>query len=303
MNKASTHAFMIQDTKTDPNLFVLAFRGTEPFDAYGWATDVDLSWYKFKGIGQIHRGFMKALGLQNNGWPKEIIEPDHDYLYAYYEARQMLRDIVSKNEQAKFIVTGHSLGGALAILFVAVLTMHGEAELLERLEGVYTFGQPRVGDEEFGEYMIDGLKKHKVKYLRYVYCNDMVPRVPFDNNCFFYKHFWECKYYTSWYKEKVSVPSLSLSLSLSISYAVDEQLINVFVNNPDTGYARRAEQELLLFVNGHTQVLECCLGADQKFYNPLPEGSRLQRKLVDDTDKGGRAGGSRIISTLSSRLY
>jgi hypothetical protein len=45
------------------------------------------------------------------------------------------------------------------------------------------------------------------------------------------------------------------------------------------------------------------LGADQKFYNPLPEGSRLQRKLVDDTDKGGRAGDSRIISTLSSRLY
>ncbi|KAL9385941.1 hypothetical protein Peur_022951 [Populus x canadensis] len=203
LNQASTHAFMFQDTKADPNLFVLAFRGTEPFDAYGWATDVDLSWYKFKGIGQIHRGFMKALGSQNNGWPKEIIEPDHDHLYAYYETRQMLRDIVSKNEQAKFIVTGHSLGGALAILFVAVLTMHGEAELLERLEGVYTFGQPRVGDEEFGEYMIDGLKKHKVKYLRYVYCNDMVPRVPFDNNSFFYKHFWECKYYTSWYKEKV----------------------------------------------------------------------------------------------------
>ena len=217
MNQASTHAFMFQDTKADPNLFVLAFRGTEPFDAYGWATDVDLSWYKFKGIGQIHRGFMKALGSQNNGWPKEIIEPDHDHLYAYYETRQMLRDIVSKNEQAKFIVTGHSLGGALAILFVAVLTMHGEAELLERLEGVYTFGQPRVGDEEFGEYMIDGLKKHKVKYLRYVYCNDMVPRVPFDNNSFFYKHFWECKYYTSCYKEKVSVPSLSLSLSLSLS--------------------------------------------------------------------------------------
>jgi hypothetical protein len=147
------------------------------------------------------------------------------------------------------------------------------------------------------------LKKHKVKYLRYVYCNDMVPRVPFDNNSFFYKHFWECKYYTSWYKEKVSVPSLSLSLSLSLYQLCCWWATNAFVNNPDTGYARRAEQELLLFVNGHTQILECCLGADQKFYNPLPEGSRLQRKLVDDTDKGGRAGDSRIISTLSSRLY
>ncbi|KAJ6320911.1 hypothetical protein OIU78_016159 [Salix suchowensis] len=158
---------MFQDTKANPNLYVVSFRGTEPFNARDWATDVDLSWYKFKGIGQIHRGFMKALGLQNNGWPKEIIEPDDpDHLYAYYETRQMLRDILSKNEDAKFIVTGHSLGGALAILFVAVLTMHGEAELLERLEGVYTFGQPRVGDEDFAEYMSDGLKKHKVNWYK-----------------------------------------------------------------------------------------------------------------------------------------
>ncbi|KAJ6675839.1 TRIACYLGLYCEROL ACIDIC LIPASE TAL5 [Salix viminalis] len=165
---------MFQDTNANPNLYVVSFRGTEPFNARDWATDVDLSWYKFKGIGQIHRGFMKALGLQNNGWPKEIIEPDDpDHLYAYYETRQMLRDILSRNEEAKFIVTGHSLGGALAILFVAVLTMHGEAELLERLEGVYTFRAAKV------------------------------PRLPFDNKILFYKHFWECKYYTSWYKEKV----------------------------------------------------------------------------------------------------
>lgn len=188
---------------TDLNLIVVAFRGTNPFDAYAWCTDVDFSWYELQGMGKIHRGFMHALGLQKNGWPTEI-EPNKDHLYAYYEIRRLLRDILSKNEKAKFIVTGHSLGGALAILFVGVLAIHKEAWLLDRMEGVYTFGQPRVGDREFGSFMEDKLKENDVRYLRYVYCNDMVPRLPYDDSTLFYKHFGPCLYYNSLYQGKVS---------------------------------------------------------------------------------------------------
>lgn len=112
------------------------------------------------------------------------------------------------NERTKFIVTGHSLGGALAILFMAVLIIHEEARFLERLEGVYTFGQPGVGDDQFGEYMInESWKRNKV---RFIYCNDTVPRLPFDDKVFFYNCFWERRDYTSWYKEEdqcsVSLP-------------------------------------------------------------------------------------------------
>ncbi|KAG4962468.1 hypothetical protein JHK82_039157 [Glycine max] len=204
----STRAIIVQDSKSEANLIVVAFRGTEPFDADQWRTDVDISWYELPNVGRIHAGFMKALGLQkNSGWPKEIDqsstsgEPHH--FYAYYTIREKLRAMLEAEEDAKFILTGHSLGGALAILFAAVLTMHEEEWLLEKLEGVYTFGQPRVGDNKFGEFMKDKLRKYDVRYMRYVYCNDVVPRVPYDDQTLFFKHFGSCLYFNSLYHGQV----------------------------------------------------------------------------------------------------
>lgn len=205
LEDAATQAIMFQDTRVDLNLIVVAFRGTEPFDPEAWRTDVDLSWYEFKGVGKTHSGFMKALGLQKNrGWPKEIEQGINQKKYAYYEIRQRLRELLQKNENAKFILTGHSLGGALAILFLTVLAKHEEEWLMHKLEGVYTFGQPRVGDYQLGGYMENKLKQYDVRYLRFVYCNDIVPRVPYDDDDNdFFTHFGPCLYYNSFYKGKI----------------------------------------------------------------------------------------------------
>ncbi|KAJ4878676.1 alpha/beta-Hydrolases superfamily protein [Raphanus sativus] len=162
--KETTQAFMMSTDQE--KTVVVAFRGTEPFDSEDWCSDFDITWYELPNIGRIHGGFMKALGLQNNcSWPKKPLpNPNRLSPLAYYSIRDSLKALIAQDEHTKFVLTGHSLGGALAILFAAVLVMHDETELLERLQGVYTYGQPRVGDSTFGEFMEKKLEENDVKF-------------------------------------------------------------------------------------------------------------------------------------------
>ncbi|CAL9127172.1 unnamed protein product [Musa textilis] len=200
----SSEAFVFNDKAADTELIVVAFRGTEPFDAVQWCADFDFSWYEIPNVGKVHGGFMKELGLQKKlGFPKDLPQSRERPSYVYYDLREKLREVLRHKEKAKFLVTGHSLGGALAILFPSILSLHGEDGLLSRLEGVYTFGQPRVGDLKFGEFVEQHLDKPKKRYFRYVYCNDIVPRVPYDDSALLFKHFGTCIYFNSLYKGKV----------------------------------------------------------------------------------------------------
>ncbi|KAJ8453128.1 hypothetical protein Cgig2_008012 [Carnegiea gigantea] len=210
----ATQAFIFQERGPENDTIIVSFRGTSPFVAHDWSTDFDISWCKFKGVGKAHMGFMTALGLKkyrNNDhpagdydgyWPNEV-EQDPKFPLAYYTIREMLREIIKKNKKARFIVTGHSLGAALAILFPAILAMHDEGKLLDRLEGVYTYGQPRVGDEKFGKFVMKKLREHDIKYYRIVYANDVVPAVPFDNSFMMFKHFGIGIHFNSLYCGKV----------------------------------------------------------------------------------------------------
>ncbi|KAI3997829.1 hypothetical protein MKX01_036299 [Papaver californicum] len=213
-DEAGTQAFMFQDRKDDPELVVVVFRGTEIFDAEAWSSDIDISCYNLLDTGKVHGGFMKALGLQKGvGWPHDLNQAENDKrMFAYYTLREKLTDILRKNEKAKFlfgllIVTGkfsnNSLGGALAVVFPIMLSFHKEDWLLKRIEGVYTFGQPRIGDEKTGEFVKEQFRINGVKYFRYVYCNDIVPRVPFDNKSSLFKHFGTCLYFNGLYQGKV----------------------------------------------------------------------------------------------------
>jgi triacylglycerol lipase len=121
---------------------VLAFCGTN--DVRDWLTNVQFPMIAESG-GKVHAGFSQALDAI---WGIFFTK-----LTAHAEAGR------------KIWITGHSLGGALATLAARRLPA------AMKPVGVYTFGQPRVGDTIFS-------KKYKFKHHRFVNNRDLVPTVP-----------------------------------------------------------------------------------------------------------------------------
>lgn len=121
-------------------LAVLAFRGTEK-DFEDIRTDLQARFYRGDGM-RIHSGFYRAYSAVAPAVAAALAECAEDRLY----------------------VTGHSLGGALAVVAARQLESDG-------LAACYTFGSPRVGDVDFG----NGLR---TPVYRLVNAADLVPRLP-----------------------------------------------------------------------------------------------------------------------------
>ena len=136
---------------------VLAFRGTRSDQLSDWMTDADInqesfnSLYPAPDVGFVHSGFGNLL---LDGW---------DEIYATADAFQQ--------EGQPLWITGHSLGGALAVVAAAAFTFAKR----EPVNGLYTFGQPRVGDPIFCSQCDRNF--HDCMF-RFVNNEDIVTRVP-----------------------------------------------------------------------------------------------------------------------------
>ncbi|MBA0724341.1 hypothetical protein Golax_021036 [Gossypium laxum] len=278
--KKSTQVFLLCDKPKDATVILISFRGTEPFDADDWSTDFDYSWYEIPNLGKLHMGFLEALGVGNRedtasfhyhlqkrstkhsypeaaevessnegphsersaGIDKKGIPPEMVEMSAYYVVREKLKTLFEEHKNAKYIVTGHSLGGALAILFPIVLVLHDETNLLQKLLGVYTFGQPRVGNKQLGRFMEAHLNHPVPKYFRVVYCNDLVPRLPYDDKTFLYKHFGVCLYYNSCFIEQKMDEEPNKNY-FGITHMVPEHIIAIWelIRSLTMGYTRGPE--------------------------------------------------------------
>jgi triacylglycerol lipase len=154
----------------DDRAIVVAFRGTEPKKLRDWFTDLDAELVP-GAVGRVHHGFSRALRYV---W---------DEIYADIE-RIRQQDVLDLGEVVRghptgkgekgghsLWLTGHSLGGALATLAAGRLSL-GEPD--RPVRGLYTFGQPRVGDAAFARAFNATLK---AKSFRFVNNNDVVTRV------------------------------------------------------------------------------------------------------------------------------
>lgn len=159
-----------------PEYVVIAFRGTDPKDWNNWMTDLQATparfdWL-FQGaaeVGDVHAGFGHALV---DAWEK--IESALDTVMPKVPAGSDPANVANATQRTLWL-TGHSLGGGLAVMMGAAFSMWTD-EVKRQVNGIYTFGQPRVGLNRFcGNY--DHLLHDRT--FRFVNKKDLVPRIPF----------------------------------------------------------------------------------------------------------------------------
>jgi triacylglycerol lipase len=214
---------------------VIAFRGTQ--NVKDWMTDVYATpvgypWIFEAGpeVGSIHAGFGHAL---RDAWTKVATA------VASMIPLPKRASGISTKPQPTLWLTGHSLGGALAVLAGATFSMWQKAKI-RPVSGIYTFGQPRIGLYRFcGNYD----RQLRDKTFRFVNKEDLVPRVPFRS--WDYADIGQMIHFTSNGRPKLQ--SLEWSNFLSRAFESFKEFFSIATNiGPDVGDHSITEYERLV---------------------------------------------------------
>lgn len=154
-----THVDLLKEDSTGFQAFVgstddyviVSFAGTSELIDY--ITDLTFASRPetIRGIpGNVHIGFLNVL---ERSWPK-------------------LLELVKKHatENKPILMTGHSMGGAQAVISAARL-----AKLGLPVDSIYIYAVPRIGDETYATYIESQFPK---RIWRFVNNEDIVPRLP-----------------------------------------------------------------------------------------------------------------------------
>ncbi len=138
---------------------ILSYRGTQVANLVNWIGDTDVGSASMR-IGRdtvaVHAGFHRNLRATRFA----IVEELHAAFRRGMEA---------------LYVTGHSLGGALAVLFALSISSELEVRAIAKnLRAVYTFGQPMT----VGGRLPEAVRGMSRKIFRHVLPRDIVPLLP-----------------------------------------------------------------------------------------------------------------------------
>ncbi|MEP0807025.1 MAG: lipase family protein [Chloroflexota bacterium] len=140
--ETDTQAFLVSNDE----YAVLAFRGTEVTKTKDVITDARV--FKISAIeGRVHKGFAEA----------------------YHSIEPQVLEALKKVRGLPLYITGHSLGAALAT--IATQHLEHDPALRDDIAACYTFGSPRVGDDEFD-------REFKSSIYRVVNTTDIVTVIP-----------------------------------------------------------------------------------------------------------------------------
>ena len=156
INVAETQGFACKrNVPNEPPYLVLAFRGTEK-KVSDWMTDARCV-PTVVGKAKVHTGFMEAFTKNKDTQGKTVKE--------VVEGILQCPEAQDKNQKPlPLFITGHSLGGALALLATKLVASDVNG-------ACYTFGGPRIANYEF-------FRRIKTPVYRIVNSSDVVPRVP-----------------------------------------------------------------------------------------------------------------------------
>ncbi|KAK4784224.1 hypothetical protein SAY86_018592 [Trapa natans] len=143
---------------TNLNAIVIAFRGTQEHSIQNWIQDL----------------YWKQLDINYPGMPDAMVH--HGFYSAYHNTtiRPCVLNGIKRAQEIygdlNIMVTGHSMGGAMASFCGLDLTVNHEAKSVQ----VVTFGQPRIGNTVFASYYSQLVPNT----IRVTNDHDIVPHLP-----------------------------------------------------------------------------------------------------------------------------
>jgi hypothetical protein len=140
---------------TRGNQAIVAFRGTEPGKANDLLADANILRTPGYG-GAAHLGFHNAL---NEVWPQ------------LEQSLSNAKAALPEGQQLSVHLTGHSLGAAIATLGALRVQEGGHGQV----DGVYTFGSPRVLDPRAAKHFDQVLGD---RTFRHENSSDLVAKIP-----------------------------------------------------------------------------------------------------------------------------